>query len=242
MDFSGKTILITGSAKRLGREMALDLANHGANIVIHYSKSQVEAREVADLIRSNGNKAWIIQSDLTDPLEAEQLVPQAWEFAPLDGIINNAAIFPFEEWHDTTLEIWQRTLALNLTAPFLLSKSFAEKLTGTETGHVLNILDWRALRPGKDHLAYTVSKSALAALTLSLAQSFAPRIAVNALALGAILPPIGNIPTAEDIIPKIPLKRWASMEELGAAVRFLLSTTPDITGSIIHLDGGRHLN
>lgn len=109
-----------------------------------------------------------------------------------------------------------------------------------EFGHILNILDWRALRPGEDHLAYTTSKAALAALTRSLAQAFAPHIAVNALALGAILPP-ADAPAPPDLLQKIPLKRWAGMNELTSAVMFLLSSPPDITGSIIHLDGGRHL-
>lgn len=240
MDFSGKTFLITGSARRLGREMALSLASHGADIVLHHSHSQTEAEEAAKLIHSMGRKAWILQSDLSDLLAAEQLVPRAWEFAPLAGIVNNAAVFPSQEWDDTSLEIWRQTFAVNLDAPFLISKSFAQLLTEMDFGHILNILDWRALRPGEDHLAYTISKSALAALTHSLAQSFAPHIAVNALALGAILPPASS-PAAPDLLQKIPLKRWAEMDELSSAVLFLLSSPPDITGSIIHLDGGRHL-
>lgn len=240
MDFSGKTFLITGSARRLGREIALALAVQGANIVIHHSKSPEKAEEVANLIRNLGRKSWIIQSDLSDPNAADQLVTQAWEYAPLAGLVNNAAIFPNEEWRNTSIETWQRTLALNLTAPFLISKSYAKLLPEMEFGRILNIVDWRALRPGEDHLAYTVSKSALVALTRSLAQSFARHIAVNALALGAILPPADS-PAAPDLLQKIPLKRWADMDELGSAVSFLLSSPPDITGCIIHLDGGRHL-
>ncbi|MEN6571986.1 MAG: SDR family oxidoreductase [Anaerolineaceae bacterium] len=240
MDFSGKTFLITGSARRLGREMALALASRGANIIVHHFHSLVEAEEIADQIHNLGGKSWILQSDLSDPNAADQLVAQAWKLSPLDGIVNNAAAFPSEEWYDTSIEVWQQTLALNLTAPFLISKSYAKLLSEMEFGHILNILDWRALRPGEDHLAYTTSKAALAALTRSLAQAFAPHIAVNALALGAILPP-ADAPAPPDLLQKIPLKRWAGMNELTSAVMFLLSSPPDITGSIIHLDGGRHL-
>lgn len=103
------------------------------------------------------------------------------------------------------------------------------------------MLDWRAMRPGKDHLAYSISKAALGALTRSLAQAFAPRISVNALALGAVLPP-SNEPVDPEIEKKIPLKRWASIEEMGNAVMFLSSAPPELTGEIIYLDGGRHLN
>jgi len=241
MDFSGKTYLITGSARRIGREIALALASHGANIVIHHSHSALQANEVAGLIHDMGRKAWIVESDLSIPQNADQLISKAWQHAPLDGIVNNAAVFHQEEWFDTSIEIWQETLAINLTAPFLLSKAFANTLSEMDQGVILNMLDWRSTRPGEDHFAYTISKAALGSLTRSLAQSFAPRIPVNALALGAVLPPAGE-PADADIEKKIPLHRWARIEELTRAAMFLLSAPPELTGEMIYLDGGRHLN
>ncbi len=241
MNFSGKSYLITGSARRLGREIALVLAANGADIVLHHAHSPDQADEVAGLIRQLGRKAWIIESDIADPQNAERLVDQAWQFAPLDGVVNNAAVFHKEEWFDTSIDLWQETLNLNLTAPFLICKAFAKNLSDSKTGTIVNMLDWRAMHPGKDHLAYSISKAALGALTRSLAQAFAPRISVNALALGAVLPP-SNEPVDPEIEKKIPLKRWATIEELGNAVMFLLSAPPELTGEIIYLDGGRHLN
>jgi NAD(P)-dependent dehydrogenase (short-subunit alcohol dehydrogenase family) len=241
MDLGGKCFLVTGSARRLGREIALALASAGADIVIHHFQSPDKAEEVAASIRSMGRKTCILQADLSETSAAGQLVARAWEFAPISGIVNNAAVFYKEDWFETSIESWEKTLSLNLTAPFLISQSFAKQLSEMEFGHIVNILDWRALRPGEDHLAYTVSKSALAALTRSLAQAFAPHIAVNALALGAVLAPEGE-PVDPNLLQKVPLKRWAKLDEVTSAVQFLLTTPPDITGTILLLDGGRHLN
>ena len=130
-------------------------------------------------------------------------------------------------------------MAINLTAPFLLSREFVGRLEGS--GDIINILDWRALRPGPDHFAYTIAKAGLAAMTRSLALAAAPNVRVNALALGAILPP----PEAEDyddeIIAAVPAGRWGSAEETFDALQMLLTAPGYITGEIIHLDGGRHL-
>ena len=101
-------------------------------------------------------------------------------------------------------------------------------------------MDWRALRPGADHLPYTISKAALAALTQSLAVALAPNISVNGLALGAILPPSDGSNT-DKIIKDIPVKRWAELEEVGEAALFMLAGPKYITGEILHVDGGRHL-
>jgi pteridine reductase len=107
-------------------------------------------------------------------------------------------------------------------------------------GRIVNILDWRALRPGRDHLPYTISKSALAALTQSLAAALAPQITVNALALGAILPPSDGSDTT-GLLQFVPVRRWASLDEVDEALLFLLEGPAYITGEILHVDGGRHL-
>lgn len=240
MNLDGKTILITGSARRVGRSIALAVAGAGADVILHHHRSPHEAAAAADQVRALGRRAWIMQADLADPVQAAGLVERAGALAPLDALVNNAAIFAPGGALDTTLESWQQHLAINLTAPFLLSQTFARQSAPDRVGRILNILDWRALRPGADHFAYTVSKAALAAMTHSLALAFAPRIVVNGLALGAILPPADGADTG-DLLQSVPAARWADLEEVAESVVFLLSGPTYITGEILHLDGGRHL-
>ena len=141
---------------------------------------------------------------------------------------------------ETDLDAWNRHININLTAPFLLSQSFAELLGTNQEARIINILDWRAIRPSTDHFAYTISKAGLAALTKASAQTLAPKITVNAIAFGAILPPSDGGDT-EKVIERVPAGRWADLNEVAETVRFLLEGPRYITGEIIHLDGGRHL-
>ena len=128
---------------------------------------------------------------------------------PIYALINSAAIFEPISMQETTLADWERHIAVNLTAPFLLSQGFARQIEKNGTGRIVNILDWRALRPGADHFPYSISKAALAALTKSLAISLAPNITVNGLALGAILQPIDKQANS-DILKSVPAGRWGS--------------------------------
>jgi NAD(P)-dependent dehydrogenase (short-subunit alcohol dehydrogenase family) len=235
---SGKTVLITGAARRLGRLFALACARAGASVVIHHSNSKEEAEEVRQEINGLGRQAWVFQADFNDPGQAGSLIRLINESTPLFALVNSAAIFDSLSLEATSLEAWQQHLQINLTAPFLLSQAFARQ--AQPGARIVNILDWRALRPGADHLPYTISKSALAALTQSLAIALAPDITVNGLALGAILPPSdGN--RNPDILKNVPLRRWANENEVEEALLFLLTCPPYITGEIIHVDGGRHL-
>lgn len=239
MNLSGKTVLITGAARRIGAALALYLAGEGADIIIHHGHSPEEAEATAEEVRKTGRQAWVLQANLEDPAEAADLITRAWDIRPFFGLINNAAIFEPLDWRQTTIDNWQRTLNINLTAPFLLSQQFAVRLAGAP-GRIINILDWRALRPGADHLPYTISKAALAALTQSLALALAPNITVNGLALGAILPPSSGGDVSK-ILEKVPANRWAELDEVGHAAAFLLAGPAYITGEIIYIDGGRHL-
>ncbi len=234
----GKTVLITGAARRIGRLFALACAQAGADVVIHHGHSDEEAEYVRSEIKEMGRRAWVFKADFSDSSQALGLIPLINESTPLHYLVNNAAIFDSLSFESSSLEKWDRHIAVNLTAPFLLSQSFARQ---AEAGaRIVNILDWRALRPGADHFPYTVSKSALAAMTKSMAVALAPKILVNGLALGAILPPSAGI-TNPDIVKNIPLKRWANEDEIEQALLFLLTSPAYITGEIIHLDGGRHL-
>lgn len=243
---SGKTILITGAAKRIGRLFALACARAGADIVIHHGHSQNEALQVKDEIESLGQRGWVLASDFGKLDEVTRLISQANEFSPLYGLVNSSSIFEPLSFHETTHNAWDRHIAINLTAPFLLSQAFAKQVSANERARIVNILDWRSLRPSADHFPYTISKAALAALTQSMAIALAPRITVNGLALGAILPPADinsadNPSASEKIIEKVPAKRWSEAGEVEDALIFLLTGPAYITGEIIHVDGGRHL-
>jgi len=155
--------------------------------------------------------------------------------------VNNASVFSSLSWADTKLSQWNNHLSINLTAPFLLSQAFGKNIPKNLDGRIINILDWRALQPGADHLPYTISKSGLAALTKSLAIALAPNITVNGIAFGAVLPPSdgGNI---SNILSSVHIPRWAEITEVEETLLFLLAGPKYITGEIIHLDGGRHLS
>jgi NAD(P)-dependent dehydrogenase (short-subunit alcohol dehydrogenase family) len=209
-------------------------------VIIHYGKSHVQAAQTAEEIRRLGRQVALVQADLNDPCQVSTLIERAQALGPLSGLINNASIFEDLDWRTTRLEDWNRHLMVNLTAPFLLSQAFACHLKEGRTGKIVNLLDWRALRPGPDHLPYTISKTALAGLTRALAQALAPHIQVNGVALGAILPPSdGGDPEAA--IRNVPAGRWAKLEEVDQTVLFLLDGPTYITGEILHVDGGRHL-
>lgn len=240
MPLADKLVLITGAARRVGRELALTVARQGGDVVIHYGRSETEARLLLEEIQALGRKAYLLQAELNDPAQVSLLIPRAFEFGSLYALVNNAAIFQTLSWQTTTLENWDLHLMVNLTTPFLLSQSFASNLPADATGRIVNLLDWRASRPAADHLPYTISKSALAALTHSLAIALAPRITVNGLALGAVLPPSEGVAPAQ-ILKNVPAGRWADLDEVGQALVFLLDGPAYITGEIIHLDGGRHL-
>jgi len=237
----GRAALVTGAGKRLGQAFALGLADRGADVAIHYNGSHSGAEKTAELARTRGVRAVVHQADLSRLDEASSLVGRVTaDLGNLDILVNSAAIFEPVSFLESTLESWHRHLAVNLTAPFLLTQAFARHRAGRR-GDVVNILDWRALHPGPDHFPYTIAKAGLAAMTRSLAQALAPTIRVNGLALGAILPPADMGEAETEILRQVPSGRWGTVEEATDALLFLVSGPAYITGEILHLDGGRHL-
>jgi NAD(P)-dependent dehydrogenase (short-subunit alcohol dehydrogenase family) len=235
----GKNVLITGAAVRVGCAMAKAVSAAGATVIIHYDSSESEAKSLQEELAASGGKSHLLSANLSKLDTAANLIERAHEFGPLFALVNSAAIFEDLNIATTDLDGWQRHMDINLTAPFLLSQAFWSTNKNAE-GRIVNILDWRALRPGPDHLPYTVSKAALAALTQSLAAAMAPQITVNGIAFGAILPPADG-GDMSGIIKKVPAGRWATLEEVGETLVFLLNGPSYITGEIIYLDGGRHL-
>lgn len=224
----------------MGRSMALAVARSGANVIVHFNISSSDAESLAIEIQDIGRQVWLLQADISTEKGLSGLCENAFALTQVNSLINNASIFHPGSFLETSLPSWQNHLQVNLTAPFLLSQAFARNLGNDSVGSIINLVDWRALRPGKDHFAYTISKAGLVAMTQSLALSLAPNISVNAMALGAILPP-ENENVDPKLMEKVPLKRWAELIELHSLLIYLLKRPLSLTGQVIHLDGGRHL-
>lgn len=261
-----KTVVITGSARRLGKEIALALARDGYSLVIHSTKETTDSKNTLSEIQSFGAEVRYISADFSDPVNSAEIFDELFRLdSSIFALINNAAIFKGGGFIQSTYSEWQQNMDINLSVPYLLSLSFARRLKDN-SGRIINMLDWRALRPGKDHFAYTISKAGLASMTKAMALALAPKITVNGLALGAILPPAEeinrlaeNLPSVfhegveasdnqseskrglRSIIDPVPMDRWADIKEVTDTIRFLLTGPSYITGEIIHLDGGRHL-
>lgn len=241
MQLRGKVALVTGGARRLGRAFVLALADAGMDVIVHYGHAAREAEETVAQVRGRGARAVALQADLQSAEDAARVVERAAEvLAPPHVLINSAAIFLPGTVMDTDLENWSRHFRINLRAPFLLIQSFA-RLLGDRPGKVVNIADWRAAYPGRQYLAYTLSKAALLTLTQMAARELAPHIQVNALALGAVLPPPGKDEAyVQRLVQRVPARRTARLEEITDALLFLLRNDY-ITGEILFVDGGAHL-
>ncbi len=236
---AGRTALVTGAARRLGRATALALADNGADVVIHYRGSADEAGDVAEQVRRIGRRAWCVQADLADPAAAGELVGRARDAAgTVDVLVNNASIFPADTVTDFTPAALDENVRVNALAPLLLCRAFAD---GGNAGHVVNFLDSRFVDYDRAHAAYHLSKRMLASLTRMLALELAPAVQVNAVAPGLILPPPGEDESfLEANAHTNPLNRYGSPAEIADAV-LLLVRTRFITGQVIFVDGGRHM-
>ena len=243
MNLQGKTAIVTGGAVRLGRAIALALAEQGACVCLHYGNSEQEAQQTVARIHAAGVQATSIQADLREPADAARAIiaHAAACFGGVDILINNAAIFEPGSLETTSEDEWDRHFAINLKAPFFLCQAFAAALKPDQQGHIISLADWRALRPGKDYLAYTLSKSGLVTLTRSLARQLAPRVQVNAIAPGAILPAPGqDIEQLNQRARQIPLRRAGSPADISEAILFLLHSD-FITGEVLPITGGEQL-
>jgi NAD(P)-dependent dehydrogenase (short-subunit alcohol dehydrogenase family) len=237
----GRTALVTGGARRLGRAMVLALAHEGCDVVLHYRGSQDEAEETAGRARETGAQVWLVQGDLADPAAAAGLVARAAGQAqrPVDILVNNASIFAPGDLATTTLEQWEANQAVNLRAPFLLAQGLAANLADDQPGDIINLNDIRVLDPGADHFPYTISKVGLHGLTRSLARALAPRVRVNELALGAVLPPEkASADYMHTLKSQILTDRFPQVQDVTSALLFLLGN-PALTGQTLAIDGGR---
>jgi NAD(P)-dependent dehydrogenase (short-subunit alcohol dehydrogenase family) len=237
-----RVALVTGAAKRIGRALALDLARQGFAVAVHYGDARVDAEAVVAEITRAGGRAAALAADLGREAETATLVPRAVAaLGPLGVLVNNAARFERDEALDATRESWDLHMEANLRAPFLLSQAFARQLPPDAEGAIVNMIDQRVWRLTPHFLSYTVSKAGLWTLTQTLAMALAPRIRVNGIGPGPVLPSARQ--SAEQFERQwrsTPLGRGAAPEEVCAALRFILAA-PALTGQMLALDGGQHL-
>ncbi|MBM81328.1 MAG: short-chain dehydrogenase [Planctomycetaceae bacterium] len=248
MDISGKVAIVTGGAIRIGRAICESLASEGVAVVVHYGTSADSAAKTVAKINDAGGQAIAVKADLLDGKTSADKVFSAASnaFGAVDFLINNASIFESDRLADLDEETLERHLAINFKAPLWMSQRFASEsfaaepddTNQTHVGHIIIILDWRALRPEPSFLSYSLAKSALASATETLAVDLAPNIRVNAIAPGAIVAPAGDEESHKQRIREtIPLKMSGTPGDIANAVLFLLKSD-FITGEILRVSGG----
>ncbi len=237
------TVLITGAAKRIGRAMALDLSKAGFAIALHCHQSRDEAEALCQLICVSGGRACVVQADLAQSATLHTLIEQVNDqLGAVQLLINNASLFETDSLSTLDLALYQRQMAVNLTAPVLLAQAMAAQSPPIQQGLLVNIIDQRVLKLTPQHFSYTLSKAALWAATRTLAQSMAPHWRVNAIAPGPTLPSLRQSPALfEQQSRATLLQRGAHLSEFAATIDYLWRT-PSITGQMIALDGGQHLS
>lgn len=239
---SPRSALVTGAARRIGAAIARDLAAHGWKVALHANTSRSEAEVVAAEIRARGGDAVVVPGDLSDLATLAPLIEATTgAIGPIGLLVNNASEFEPDEMGSLDPVRFERHLRVDLVSPCLLADLWAAHLPADASGHVINVIDQRVLRPTPKFFSYTLAKSALWTATRTMAQALAPRIRVNALGPG---PSFRNTRQSEADFARqsaaVPLHRGPEPEEFGRAVRFL-TETPSITGQMICLDGGQHL-
>ena len=237
-----RAALVTGAGRRIGRAIALALAREGYAVAVHYGSGRAEADAVVAEIAAAGGRAVALGADLANEAESVQLVPRAVEaIGRLGVLVNNAARFERDDALDVTRASWDAHLETNLRAPFVLTQEFARQLRQDAEGAVINLLDQRVWRLTPHFVSYTVSKAALWTLTQTMALALAPRIRVNGIGPGPVLPSARQSPEQFRRQERMtPLTHGASADEIAAAVLFILSAA-SMTGTMIALDGGQHL-
>ena len=242
MDLNGKAALVTGGGIRLGKGIAVALAGQQVRVAVHYNRSRQGAEDTVRQIQALGVEAAALQADLSLPGMAPDLIHRAVEaLGPLDFLINSAAVLDAASEADLAETYWDEQFAVNLKAPFFLSRAFAEHVGRQRRAHIVNIADSSVGRPSADRLIYRLTKAALIHMTKDLAIALAPILQVNAIAPGAILPPVGQGQAyMDELAKKIPALRVGSPEELGKALLYLLHSD-FVTGEIIYVSGGAHL-
>jgi len=241
-------ILITGAAKRIGAAMAQALAQDGWPIILHYNRAAAEAKQLQKHLIDTGGEVELMMADLAHIDGIQSLIKQMAQAGFIYGIINNASIFEYDDGNTVSAAAIESHMAVNLTAPTLLINALYQQLADHHNGSdhhngvVINMLDAKLAGLNPDYFSYTLSKGAAATLTKIAAQAYAPHLRVNAIAPGIVLPSQGQSELAfHEAHRRNPLQQGATLSDIIAAMRFILDS-PSMTGEMILLDGGRHLN
>ncbi|NYF52422.1 SDR family NAD(P)-dependent oxidoreductase [Tunturiibacter gelidoferens] len=234
---TGKTVLVTGAAKRIGRSIALALAERGADVAITYLASQAEAEQTVHALAAHDVDALAIRCDLRDPEDIEQTVAAVVnDLGRIDLLVNNAGIFASEALEDISVDQWDAMFTTNTRAPFLMAKAAHPHLRAVK-GRILNIGSLGGLHPWATHAHYCTSKAALHMLSKTMAKAWAPEISVNCIAPGMIVQ--GEVDEAyEHLARKTPMQRNGTAEDVAAAAVFFATAPHFITGQLIAVDGG----
>lgn len=242
MDLTGRTALVTGGARRVGRAIALALGGRGARVAVHYGASAADAAAVVDELRRAGTTAAAFAADLADASAVVGLGARvAAALGPVDVLVNNASVFYRTPLAALDEHAWDHNLAVNAKAPYLLSLHLGRAMQARGAGKIVNVGDAAAGRAWAEYLPYSASKAALEALTRGFAKALAPAVQVNCVAPGPILPAEGM--TEEEqarLLARTPLGRFGGPDEVAAAVLYLVDRD-FVTGTTLVVDGGRSL-
>jgi NAD(P)-dependent dehydrogenase (short-subunit alcohol dehydrogenase family) len=234
---TGKTVLVTGAAKRIGRSIALALAKRGADVVITYLASQAAAEQTVHALAAHDVDTLAIRCDLRNPEDIEQTVSTVInDFGRIDVLVNNAGIFASEALEDISVDQWDAMFTTNTRAPFLMAKAAYPHLRAVK-GRILNIGSLGGLHPWATHAHYCTSKAALHMLSQTMAKAWAPEISVNCIAPGMIVQ--GEVDEAyEHLARKTPMQRNGTADDVAAAAIFFATAPHFITGQLLAVDGG----
>ena len=241
LELTNKIVLVTGGAKRIGRVIALSLAEKGANVVVHYNTSSKEAYSVVEEIKRLGVNSKAFKADISKADEVSSMIDGIIsEFEGLDILVNNAAVFfktPFDALSESD---WDLHIDTNLKGTFLCSQYASKYMLKKKMGKIINTGDWSGIRPYKNYIPYCVSKAGVIALTKAFAKTLAPYVQVNCILPGTImLPDDFTEEERASIIKAVPLKKTGSPKDIANTVLFLIEGSDFMTGSMIAVDGGR---
>jgi NAD(P)-dependent dehydrogenase (short-subunit alcohol dehydrogenase family) len=243
-DLAGKTALITGGSRGIGRAIALKLARHGANIAINYLNRDDDAFQARELVRKQGVECVLVKGDISDPASVETVVARTREaLGPIGILVANAAISILETHAEISWETWKKTMSINLDGTFLPIMAVKDEMLANRYGRILCLSSVAALRPRQKQIHYASSKAAILALVRCCAEAFAPDVRVNCIAPGLIETEMGALlgpDTIRGIIEATPLGRLGQPEEIANVAYFLLSDLSSfMTGQTLAVSGGR---